>query len=152
MLAFFLTGAGVPRLSGSFAGLTLTPKRQLSYPDELVIAFFGPLFNLFFAFLLLLFSQYYENEILHLLIGVNVSCALCNLLPVFELDGGRVLFSLCAMIFPFDVAEKTRKVISATVLAVLLFLSLWLILFLDVGYRILMSVALIIIASDKSKR
>ncbi len=152
IFAFSLSRAGRVRLFGSAGGLLLTPTHQLSYGRELVVAMFGPLFNLAFAFVLLACTRIWESDALRLLIGVNISCALCNLLPVFELDGGRILFSLCAMIFSLDTAQKVQKGVSLALLSIMLFFSLYLVLMLDAGYRILLWVAVIALASDKNKR
>ena len=152
IFAFFLTGAGRARLFGSFGGLLLTPTHQLSYGQELVVAMLGPLFNLAFAFVLLVCAHIWKYDALYLLTGVNLSCAICNLLPVFELDGGRMLFSFCAMAFSLDTAQKIHRGVSLVALSVMLFFSLYLVLMLDAGYRILLWVAIIILASDKNKR
>ena len=150
--AFFITRTPAPRLSGTHAGLLLTPKAQLSYKSELIIASMGPAFNLMLAFALIICSKLSDADALHLLIGVNFSCALCNLLPVFELDGGRILFSLCALFFSLEAAEKIKKITTFFVLSLLLFFSLWLILILDIGYRILIYAIIIAIAASKNKR
>ena len=149
LAAFFAVGVGAPSLSGSFFGFILMPSRQLSYKQELLVAAAGPFFNLAFAFFLLIFKR---SEGASLVAGMNIGAALYNLLPVSTLDGGRIVFSFFCMIFEYRTALSVCRAISFFCLCFILFFSLWLILFHDIGYRIFFSIMLIAAASDKNQR
>ena len=152
IFAFFLTSSGAPRLEGRAFGLLLMPSRPLSYKKELVIALFGPLFNLILAVFLFLFSRplFKEGELLF--IFINLCVGISNLLPISFFDGGRILFSSLALVFPLPVCEKISSFISFFTLFFLLFFSLWLLLLHDAGYKIFISVFLILAFLAKKQR
>ena len=152
ILAFFITSSGKPNLEGRPFGFILMPSRSLSYKSELIIALFGPLFNLLFGFALLFFSLPSPSDAEYYFIILNIMTALYNLLPISFLDGGRILFSLSALIFPLYVAEKTRELVSFLFLLALLFLSLWLIMMKGVGYTLFFTAGLFMLFSSKNQQ
>ena len=137
---------------GTPVGLVLMPSRQLSYASELTVAVMGPLFNVLFALLLIFIGSEYKSDVFYLLSGISIASAACNLVPISKLDGGRIIFSICAMIFELDTAERICYTVSFFACCVLIFFSLWLILFHDIGYRIFFSLLIIIVASEKNQR
>ena len=126
LLAFYLLGEPAPRPSAVLAGLTLSPLRPLPYRHELSIAAAGPLSNLLFALPLLLFGS---GKGILLLGWVHLLTALVNLLPLKGSDGGRVLFSLLALLLPLRIAEAISSLLSLSVFFLLLFFFLFLLLF-----------------------
>lgn len=64
--------------------------------DELKIAIAGPCVNLIFILIIILLSNFnlpiYED--LQIIKNINISYLMFNLLPVFPLDGGRILLAL----------------------------------------------------------
>lgn len=152
VFAFFLTSSGAPRLEGRAFGLLLMPSRPLSYKKELVISLFGPLFNLLFAAFLFILSRPFFKEGELLFIFINLCVGASNLLPVSFFDGGRILFSSLALLFPLPVCEKISAFISFFTLFFLLFFSLWLMLLHDAGYKIFISVFLMLAFLAKKQR
>jgi stage IV sporulation protein FB len=152
LFAFLITRSGVPSLTGHSFGLILTPRKALPYKKEFIIALFGPLFNLIFAFLLLLISRPHLSYGEYALFFINLSFAAYNLLPVFFLDGGRMLLSLFSLFLPLFAAEKISSAISLITIAILLFFSLWLILFFDCGYGVFLSLFSLAALSVKKQR
>ena len=152
IFAFFITSSPRPKLEGAPFGFILMPSRPLSYKSELIIAFFGPLFNLLFATALFLMALPSPNDAEYYFILLNIMTALYNLLPLYFLDGGRILFSLCALIFPLSVSEKIRDCVSFFFLLSTLFLSLWLIMIRGVGYTLFLAAGLFMLFSSKNHR
>lgn len=70
----------------------------LKFRDQIKIAFAGPLINvaisLFFIALWWIYPDCYAYT--DVIVGSNLSMALINLLPIYPLDGGRIVFSCLA--------------------------------------------------------
>lgn len=67
--------------------------------DEIEIALAGPLFNMFMVVLAIFLKHIGLNcyEILDMIASVNMSYLIFNLLPVFPLDGGRILLAILSI-------------------------------------------------------
>ncbi len=65
-----------------------------SSEKEFIIAFAGPLSNLFLFWFCIFLSNFYSSQILSYLIDLNIAMCLLNLLPSLPLDGGRILKSI----------------------------------------------------------
>lgn len=91
------------RIDISFFGFGLKYKNHLSIRQEFIVLISGPLVNLILFFLL-------KSEI-------NLFLFIINIMPVFPLDGGRII----KLIFP-----KAFRIINYVFLALLLILSLYL--------------------------
>lgn len=85
----------------------------LNFADEIKIALAGPFINfavaLFFMATWWIFPETYAFT--DVIVSANLSMALVNLLPVYPLDGGRVLWASIAKSFGGD---KARKVCTLT--------------------------------------
>ena len=75
-------------------GLKIKAVRLLSYKDELFLYLFGPLSNLIFGALFLLFSAN-GTEYFYSLAIINFATAVSNLLPIEGYDGYGMLRVLC---------------------------------------------------------
>lgn len=101
-------------------GLSLKFKTYniLNSTDELFIALGGPFFNLFMAALLFLLAQ---DQIY---IEINLILGLFNLLPVFPLDGGRILRAVVLKRSNYFKATKLVCSITKKVAAFFIFVSI----------------------------
>lgn len=93
----------------------------LKFSDEIKIAMAGPILNiavaLFFIALWWVFPEIYAYT--ELIVSANLSMATVNLLPVFPLDGGRILSAYTAMKLGQKRSERLCK-ITGGVLSLLL--------------------------------
>ena len=77
-------------------GASLTSNPLLcSYKSEVILALAGPLVNLFSVALLLPVYGIFKNEFCSLFIAASLFLGILNLLPIYEFDGGRILY--CAL-------------------------------------------------------
>lgn len=138
LFAFFLLGEKTPRLSLHAFGITLTPRRLLSYGREALIAFFGPLVNL--ATYFLCFSL--DTPFASALASSSLLLAGIHLLPIIPLDGGRVSFALLHSLFG-ETGIRFAAALSFTALCISLFFFLYFLLYYGVGLAPFFSVLLL---------
>lgn len=103
---------------------------EFSYKDEIAIAIAGPLFNLFAALIIIAFWWIYPesyNYTLDLAV-INLAIFAFNILPLFPLDGGRVLLGILSEKMERKRASFVCKLISI-VFSIVLFLIFILSLF-----------------------
>ena len=99
------------------AGGGVIETENMDYRKEIVIAAAGPTAS----FLAAAVGQSVYGEFA----AVSILLGAANLLPVFPLDGGRILRGLLLLILPMDVALKIGKVITFTVCGGLMLLACW---------------------------
>ena len=97
-------------------GFCITRFSNSSYRREMLIAFCGPLANLFAALVMLLAMLFCHAKGLIKPIAVNVALALFNLLPIEPLDCGRAV--RCFLMYKLNCvkAEKTAFIIGVVFL------------------------------------
>ena len=123
--------AGSPR--GDVSGFRIAVS-DLSYKEEMLCALAGPLVNLLFGVLLLIF---FESEYIAIFATLNIMTAISNLLPVRGYDGYKFLSSLaCAYSKNPWKSEAILEWLSFILSAVMCFLSLYFILKIGEGYWI----------------
>lgn len=85
-LGWVVRGIHIDLFSGSAAVDTNIHER-----DSIKVVAAGPLSNLLLAILSLGFALVFPNEFLLSMVAVNVLLFLFNILPIFPMDGGRIL-------------------------------------------------------------
>lgn len=107
--------------------------------EELVVILAGPLQHVWMmgAALLLLETGFIHDKLFDLFMFHNLMILLFNLLPIWPLDGGKLLFLLFTIIHPFKKAHRTMIYFSGCFLILLITvtiiqfpeqLSLWLVI------------------------
>ena len=108
-------------------GAALTPRSLLcSYKKEIMLCIAGPLVNLISA--LLLFLLFDLNEFLSLFISASLFLGILNLLPIYDFDGGRILFCLLSAKLSPKLTFQIIKAISFILIFTLWSLSVYLLL------------------------
>ena len=83
----------------------------LKFIDEVKIALAGPILNLvvslFFVATWWIYPECYAFT--DVIVGANLSMAIINLLPVYPLDGGRVVFASLGIKFGYEKAFKISR-------------------------------------------
>ena len=112
---------------GIFGASLSIESSMTSYKNEMAIAFGGPRANLLCA---LLASRFYsaENVFLQGFFICSIFLAFLNLLPIIDLDGGRILLCLLSLIVPCYTALRILKICSLIIVFSLWCLSVYLLL------------------------
>ena len=94
----------------------------LKFIDEIKIALAGPLINfavsLFFIATWWIHPEFYAYT--DIIVSANLSMALINLLPIFPLDGGRIVFCFFADRFGYDKSFIINKLVGGAFATLLL--------------------------------
>ena len=125
-IAIRLVGGRIEGFFGAGQGFGLRATR-LSYRGELIAAAAGPLTSLLLAgFFARIGNTYFCYT--------NLALGLMNLLPVFPLDGGRMLHSIFAHTLPEHLQNRLLQAVGILFILPLLALAFW--QFLSSGYNI----------------
>ena len=107
-------------------GASLTSKPLLcSYKSEIILAAAGPLVNLISAAILLPFCK---NDFCALFVAASLFLGILNLLPIYEFDGGRILYCLLSPHLSLTAVTTVIKTISFILIFTLWSLSVYLLL------------------------
>lgn len=126
LLTIRVLGGGIRNFQSGGQGFGIGI-RALSYRHEFWAAFAGPLTSLTLAFLFATFRQWTFSYI-------NLSLGLMNLLPIYPLDGGRMLRSVLVEALPLHLQQPLLQGIGLLFILPLLALAFW--QFLASGYNI----------------
>ncbi|MCC8122980.1 MAG: site-2 protease family protein [Oscillospiraceae bacterium] len=93
------------------AEMMLSPRRPLANWKQIIIALSGPAANFAVIYFCIPFAGR-GSELASLCIGVNVTLCIFNLLPIAQLDGGRILWYLLDLCLPEEAASRVVGVVS----------------------------------------
>jgi len=150
--AIWALGGRVLRLHLGLVGLRIDYEGQsVGYGGEIAIALMGPLLNLALAYGASLFGRYTGSETAFFLAGISLGAAVFNLLPIYQLDGGRALY--CFMAFAVDApfAGRVSCVLSLTLIFALLVAGAVLFIWSDWNFTLLTAALWLLISYCKSK-
>ncbi len=86
---------------------------ELELREKLFICFAGPLFNLIIALLYFIFYRFFPlNEYIYSTIEINLVLCIFNLLPIYPLDGGKIVEALLERRFLFAKVNKILSMLS----------------------------------------
>ncbi|MDR1117535.1 MAG: site-2 protease family protein [Oscillospiraceae bacterium] len=149
LTAIKLFGAGIGsfRLSAVGAELEVTGGERLSYLQDILICFGGPLVNLLLAFTSAYLAEHLGNEGLSVFAGVNLILGLFNLLPAAQLDGGNIA-RLLSMYF-FDRETVALRVLHYAVCAGLILLGVYSFAYASCNFSLLLTSVWLLLRAPK---
>ena len=114
MIALRLCGAGTERVKLRFYGISISYREaDLSFCESVLCAAAGPAANLILALCFGAYGRVCESDSAYLLAGISFVLFAFNMLPVYALDGGRILF----LIFERHFGGKAEFILMCTGLA-----------------------------------
>lgn len=150
--AIYLMGGRVRRLHFGLVGLCIDYEGQrIGYWGEIVLALSGPFANFVLAYGASVWGVYAANETLFLLAGVSMGAALFNLLPIYQLDGGRAIYCFLALVLDSEQAWRGVCVLSCGTILLLLALGVWLFLWSGWNFTLLAAAVWLMISYCKSR-
>jgi membrane-associated protease RseP (regulator of RpoE activity) len=119
-------------------GLHMRVLGAMPYRKDIITAAAGPAASFLLAFLSAVVGRYYHHDSAFLLAGVSLIFCLFNLLPVFPLDGGRIVYAAIAALGGPDKADAVTAVTGCTVIFALLVAGTVILLRTRVNFSLLM--------------
>lgn len=101
-------------------GATAKYKGKISLKQEFLISIAGPIASLFFAYI------YHNNTYLK----INLLIFIFNMLPIYPLDGGRILKVFFVIIFGRKLGNELNKYFEIFILIIIFLLSLYFLIML----------------------
>lgn len=87
-------------------------ENNLTLNQEIAVAAAGPVFNLFCLVILVFLNFYFCSTIMVYMIVLNGFLFALNVLPVYPLDGGRILYCLIYKFFSYETTGKIIRVVN----------------------------------------
>jgi stage IV sporulation protein FB len=112
LIALLVFGGRAKEINISFYGIGLKYDYSFSFLKELVLFSAGIIVNLILC-------------LLNINRNINLSLALINMLPLYPLDGGRILKLILNKLFYLNVSDYIFKTVSFIVLALLVIYSIY---------------------------
>ena len=129
ILMSFALGIRLKECTLGIYGAGLMPEDGLySYGKELLLCLAGPLANFFLGSSGLVLGLSHPSELLEYFSLSSLVLGCLNLLPIRDFDGGRILFSLFALLFSPTVADRALTILSFLFVFLLWSFSLYLLL------------------------
>ncbi|MCL2828642.1 MAG: M50 family metallopeptidase [Oscillospiraceae bacterium] len=123
---------------------------RVGYPGEIAIALAGPIASFGLAYGASLWGQMTGSETAFFLAGISLGACLFNMLPIYQLDGGRALYCLLAWGGELVWAQRVICVLSCVTIFVLLLAGAALFLWSDWNFTLLTAAIWLLISYCKS--
>ncbi len=121
ILAIYLVGGKIDRISIRARGISVNvPNMEyMPYVKEIIIAAAGPLAGILTAGLTYATANVLKLHSLGFFIGINIVITAINLIPVYPLDGGRIVLSLLLKFFTVRSAYIISYILAVLAVGVL---------------------------------
>ncbi len=120
--AIFLCGASIDVVDIRAFGIRVNvPELScMPYKKEIIIATAGPLAGIITASLGFAVAKILNTAIFDYFIGINVLITAINLIPVYPLDGGRIILGIVLQYLPVRVAYTISYILAIVSIGILL--------------------------------
>ncbi|MDO4535793.1 MAG: peptidase M50 [Clostridium perfringens] len=106
------------------ATLEIKDYSNLSLKEQIIICLAGPVFNILMSITFFIAFYFLKNSFLLLIVEVNLVLAIFNIMPMYPLDGFKLLVSLFSLKLSYVSANKVSNVISYIVNIILIIVSI----------------------------
>lgn len=125
-------------------GICLRCEHFKTYKSEMLVSLAGPMVNI----ILLLISSIFKNPFLY---AVNLFMLVLNLLPIYPLDGGRILSCALKQEINNTQTDLVLKIVSSILTVVVFLTGIYLFYKTKLNFSVLLAGLFILLTTDKSQ-
>lgn len=122
IIAIKLCGGAIDciRLRVFGARIVLKQYPLLSYKQEMITAAAGPVAGFIIAIAASYAAGFFNVDSLYTFSGLNLVLSVVNLVPVYPLDGGRIVNNFLLLLFELETAQRISFIISVFFTAIIM--------------------------------
>ena len=106
------------------ATLEIKDYDSLSLKEQIVICLAGPVFNILMSIIFFIIFYFFRNDFLLMIMEVNLALAVFNIMPMYPLDGFKLLVSIFSLKLSCIHANKVSNAISYIVNIIFIIISM----------------------------
>ncbi len=107
------------------ATLEIKDYNNLPLKEQIIICLAGPVFNILMSIIFFILSYFLKDDLLLMIVEVNLVLAIFNIMPIYPLDGFKLLEALFSLKLSYVNANKVCNSISYTVNISLIIISMF---------------------------
>lgn len=142
MIMAIILDVDIQEISLMPIGVNAKYEGKISNKKELFVSLAGPIASMIFAIL-------YNNKLYFI---INICIFSFNILPIYPLDGGRILRIILKFIFGDRIGIKVSQYISCILIFVLLVISIFLVLYYKYFFLLLLTLYIFRITREEMKK
>lgn len=151
--ALFLLGSRPDEIDFGIFGIRIRQnKYMLSDVGQIMVVAFGPLVNFVLFAVVLVAYLIFESQILLIISAVNIVVGGFNLMPIFPLDGGRILFVILSLFLRKRTVMIIMRLICIVCIFALIILGVFIVRNTGWNFSLLATVGYLAVLCTKSVR
>lgn len=115
------------------ATLEIEDYNSLSLREQIIICLAGPVFNILMSIIFFIIFYFLKYNFLLIIVEVNLALGIFNIMPMYPLDGFKLLVSIFSLKLSYVNANKVSNVISYIVNIIFIIISILLLVYRNIS-------------------
>lgn len=115
------------------ATLEIKDYNSLSLKEQIIICLAGPVFNILMSIIFFIIFYFLKNNFLLTIVEINLALAMFNIMPMYPLDGFKLLESIFSLKLSYIKANKASNIISYIVNTIFIVVSIFFLIYRNIS-------------------